>query len=98
MMEGGIREARFSFSHPLIGKGFAAGSAESGFTRMGYSGKFFWMRRASVFMVAQRFRVSAGKHFLDSGLDIVRDRIFMFIQILVPIILKDLLDGITSGG
>lgn len=98
MMEGGIREGRFSFGNPCIGKGFAAGGTESGFTRMGYNDKLFWMIRASVFMVAQRLRVSAGKHFLDSGLDIVRDRIFMFIQILVPMILKDLLDGITSGG
>jgi len=79
MMEGSIREARFSFSHPLIGEGFAAGSAESGFTRMGDSDKLFRMIRASVFMVAQRFRVSAREHFLDSGLNIVRDRIFMFI-------------------
>jgi len=61
---------------------------------MGYSDKLFWMLRASVFMVAQRFGVSASKHFLDSGLDIVRE-IFMFLQILVPMIGEDLLDGIT---
>ena len=96
MMEGSIREARFSFRNPCIGEGFAAGGAESAFTRMGYSDKLFWMLRASVFMVAQRFRVSARKHFLDSGLNIVRDRIFVFLQILVPMILEDLLDGITS--
>jgi hypothetical protein len=47
-------------------------------------------------MVAQRFRVSARKHFLDHGLNIVRDRIFVLLKILVPMILKDLLDGITS--
>lgn len=95
MMEGSIREARFSFSHPLIGEGFAAGGAESGFTRMGYNDKFSWMLRASVFMVAERFGVSARKHFLDRCLDIERDRIFVFFQVLVPMILKDLLDGIT---
>lgn len=94
-MEGSIRERRFSFSHPLIGKGFATGGAESAFTRMGDNGKLFWMVRASVFMVAQRFRVSARKHFLDSGFNIVRDRIFVLFQIFVPMIPKDLLDGIT---
>ena len=58
----------------------------------------FRMVRASVFIVAQRFRVLARKHFLDSGLNIVRDRIFVLLQILVPMILKDLLDGITPKG
>lgn len=95
MMEGGIREARFSFSHPLIGEGFAAGSAESGFTRMGYSDKLFWMLRASIFMVAERFGIPARKHFLDSCLNIERDRIFIFVPILLPVIFEDLLDGIA---
>lgn len=62
---------------------------------MGYSDKLFRMIRASIFMVAQRFGISARKHFFDSGLGIVRDRIYMFLQILVPMILKDLLDGVT---
>ena len=95
MMEGSIRERRFSFSHPLIGECFTTGGAESGFTRMGYNDKLFWMIRASVFMVAQRFRVTARKHFLDSSLNIVRDRIFVPFQIFVPVIFEDLLDGIT---
>lgn len=98
MMEGGIRETRFSLGHPLIGKGFAAGGTESGFTRMGDSDKFLRMLRASILMVAQSIGVSARKHFLDSGLDMVRESLFMFLQILLPVILKDLLDGIRSGG
>jgi len=35
MIEGSIREGRFSFRNPGIGEGFAAGGTESAFTRMG---------------------------------------------------------------